>query len=176
MFTLIYTMNGIIYTLLVVTFDRNDCVHYLNDSTSPLITPVKNKSSLSDVPTYFVTPCIPPKSKDLLQINHLLNTSQRLRGDSGFSDSFSTEQLSAVSKSSHDKSGIFPSSRIADKQCQYLSYSMDYSEIEYYDETKRSIVSRNIPSDSSMDDEQQMRNIQVEQNEGAINEHPELVE
>lgn len=93
---------------------------------------------------------------------------QRLRGDSGYSGSFSTEQPS------HDESGNFPSSRTTDKQHQYLSYLMEYSQNEHYVEKKRSIVSPNVSSDSSMNDEQQVRNIQVKLNEEGINEHPDL--
>ena len=44
---------------MIVAFDRNYHVCSLNDVTSPPITPVKKKSSLSDAPTFYVKPCAP---------------------------------------------------------------------------------------------------------------------
>ena len=91
---------------MVVAFDRNNYEHYSNDVTSPPITPVKNKTSLSNV--FIVTPCGPSKSTDLLKAKQLSNTSQRLRGDSGISvsDAFSTEQCLNTSQRPPDDTGI----------------------------------------------------------------------
>ena len=52
-------MNSIIYFTWLF-LDRNDCVYYLNDGKSPLITTVKKKSSPTDEPTPIDTLCGPP--------------------------------------------------------------------------------------------------------------------
>ena len=195
-------MNGIIYSTWL-SLHRNDCAYYLSDVTSPPITTVKKKSSLTDTPSPIVTTCGPPyedisvptinfsrspltslptdsmssssinqnhisssltTAKNFLEANKLLATPQRPRDDSGIftSGSFSTNKPSDASKHSYDESEIFTSRNTARKQQLQLSSSMDCSQNEHYDETKLPVMSPKMLSDSPMDDEEQMKNIQVE--------------
>ena len=208
-------MNSIIYSTWL-SLHRNDCAYYLSDVTSPPITTVKKKSSLTDSPTPIVTTCSPPyedisvptinfsrspltslptdsmssssidqnhtsssltTAKNFLEANKLLATPQRPRDDSGIfiSGSFSTNKPSNASKHSYDdESGISTSRNTAYNQQLHLSSSMDYSQNEHYDETNVPVVSTKMLSDSPMDDEQQMKNVQVEFIE-AIKTHPDMI-
>ena len=198
-----------------LSFDRNDCVYFFNDVTSPPIITVKKKPSISDTLARIVTSCGPPYEglsvptttfsrlpstpsptdsmysspinhhhissslttpKNFLQTKQLSNISQRPRDDSGIftSGSFSTNKPSNASKQEYDESEIFTSRSTARKQQLWLS-SMEYSQNEDYDETRIPVMSPKTHSDSSMDDEQQMRNIQIEFNE-SISRYPDMTQ
>ena len=178
---------------MIVSFDRSNFVYDFNNFTSPPNISVKNKSSLSDAPRPFVTPCVPPyeglsvptitlstspptpssisnipsspiypnhispsltTANNFVQTKQLLNTSQRLRVDSGIfnSSSFSTRKSSDASTRSRGDSGISTGSTTIG-----LSPSMGYLQKEHYDETKIPVVSPNIRSNSSMDDQCKLR-------------------
>ena len=84
-----------------------------------------------------------------------------------------------VAMLSRDDSGIFVSSSATDGQKQNGDVSFQEGDIrnattENYGGTERLVVSPKIPDDSSIDDEQQMRNIQAELNEEATIEHSDL--
>ena len=208
-------MNSIIYSTCL-SLDRNNSVYYLSDGTSPPITTVKEKVSLTDAPTPIVTTCGPPyedisvptinfsrspltslptdsmssssidqnhisssltTAKNFLEANKLLATPQRSRDDSGISTSgsFSTNKPSNASKQSYDESEIFTSRNTAHKQKLHLSSLVDYSQNEHYDETKVPVMSPKMLSDFPMDDEQQMKNNQIEFIE-AIKTHPDMIQ
>ena len=130
----------------------------LNVPTITLSTSPSTPSSISNIPP---SPIYPnhnssplTTTNNFLQRKQLLNTSQHLRDDSGIfnSSSFSARKSSDASNRSRGDSGISP-----DSTTTGLSPSIGNLQKEHYDETKIPVVSPNILSDFSMDDQYKFR-------------------
>ena len=130
----------------------------LSVPTITLTTSPPTPSSISNKPSSPIYPnhISPPltTTNNFLQTKQFLNTSQRLPVDSGIfnSSSFSARKSSDASNRSRGDSGISTGSTTTG-----LSPSMGYLQKEHYDETKIPVVSPNIRSDSSMDDQCKLR-------------------
>ena len=151
-----------------LSLDRNDCVYFFNDVTSPPIKTVKKKPSISDAPAPNVTSCGPPyeglsvpsitfsgfpltpsptdsMSSSPINQHHI---SSPLTTAKNF---LQVEQISGTSQRPRDDSGIFTSGSFStDKPSNGSKHTYDESEIF----TNRSTAHK-----------QQLRSMEYSQNE-----------